>query len=86
MAAFWVIILVLKRWGGSTRLDEKSWDSAKQRFLNNVFTLFHYVEKHWLWVLKCVEKSSILIGLLSNFNKCKINILERASHKYNIYF
>jgi hypothetical protein len=45
----------LKRWCGNTRLDEKFWDSAKQQCLNNDFTLFHYVEKYWLQVFKCVE-------------------------------
>jgi hypothetical protein len=37
--------LVLKRWSGSTRLDEKSWDSVKQQCLNNICTLFHCAEK-----------------------------------------
>jgi len=29
-------------------LVKKSKDNVKQQCLNNVFTLFHYVEKHWL--------------------------------------
>jgi hypothetical protein len=55
--------LVLKRWCGNTRLDEKSWDNVKWQCLNNVFTLFHCAEKHWLWALKCDERYSRFIGL-----------------------
>jgi hypothetical protein len=55
---------------GSIGLDEKSWASVKQWCLNNIFTLFHYIEKHWLHALKCVEMYFIFIGLLSNFIRC----------------
>jgi hypothetical protein len=78
--------LVLRRWYGSTRLDEMSWCTVKQWCLNNIFTLFRFVEKHWLGALKCAEMYFIFIGLLSILTRCQINIWKRASHKYNIYF
>ncbi len=42
-------------------LDEKSWDNAKQWCLKNDFTLFHCVEKHWLWALKCAKGIQYLL-------------------------
>ncbi len=48
----------------------KSLEGAKQQCVNNVFTLFHCAKKHWLRVLKCVERYFIFIGLFSNFIIC----------------
>jgi hypothetical protein len=38
--------IVLKKWYGSMKLDENSLNSVKQWCWNNVFTLFHCLEKH----------------------------------------
>jgi hypothetical protein len=52
-------------------LVEKFWNSVKQQCLDDVFTLFHYIEKHWLQTFKfLVEKYFIFIGLFSNKSKC----------------
>ncbi len=38
--------------------------------LNNVFTLFYYVEKHSLQAFKCAKRYPIFIELLSNLSRC----------------
>ncbi len=43
------------------RLVEKSGNNVEQKCLNNVYALFHNAKKHWVLILKCVEKYFILL-------------------------
>jgi hypothetical protein len=63
-------------------LVEKFWNSVKQQYLDDVFILFHYIEKQWLQTFKLlVEKYFIFIGVFSNKSKCYIDTLERVLYK-----
>jgi hypothetical protein len=58
--------ILLWQHGISQKVLKQCWTTMS----NNDFTLFHYVEKHWLQALKLAKMYLIFIGLLWNLSKC----------------